>query len=52
MNKVGQNPINDKTTVGFSATTDIKRSDFGITAFLPDLNDEVHLEIGAEANKP
>jgi polyisoprenoid-binding protein YceI len=51
MNKVGKNTITDKLTAGFSATTTIKRSDFGINAFLPDVADEVKIDIGAEANK-
>lgn len=41
----GDNPFNKKTTVGFSATTTIKRSDFGINAALPLVSDEVDLEI-------
>jgi polyisoprenoid-binding protein YceI len=49
MNKVGKNPINEKMGVGFTATTTIKRSDFGINAFLPNLGDEVTIQIGAEA---
>ena len=49
LNKVGANPINNKMSVGFSATTTIKRSDFGINTFLPQLSDEVTIEIGAEA---
>lgn len=48
-NKEGKNPITDKPTVGFTATADIKRSDFGMNTMLPDLGDEVTLDIGAEA---
>lgn len=51
LNHVGKNPINDKQTVGFTASTTIKRSDFGMTALLPHLGDEVAIEIGAEANQ-
>ena len=49
LNKVGVNPINNKNTVGFTATGMIKRSDFGINTLLPDLGDDVTLQIGAEA---
>lgn len=49
LNKVGNNPINDRMTAGFTATTTLKRSDFGMNAYLPDLGDEVTIEIGAEA---
>ena len=51
MNKVGKNPISDKLTTGFTATTSLKRSDFGMTTLLPDVGDLVKIEIGAEANK-
>ena len=41
----GANPYNKKLTVGFSATTMIKRSDFGITTAIPLVSDAVELEI-------
>lgn len=41
----GNNPFNKKLTVGFSATTVIKRSDFGIETAIPLVSDEVELEI-------
>lgn len=50
-NQAAVNPISDKMTAGFSATTNIKRSDFGITTLLPGLADEVNLNIEAEAFK-
>ena len=51
LNKVGKNPITEKMTAGFTATTTIKRSDFGIKALLTDVGDEVKIEINAEAYK-
>jgi len=51
LNKIGENPITNKMSAGFSATTTIKRSDFGINTFLPGLGDEVKIEIEAEAHK-
>lgn len=51
INKIGRSPITHKMTVGFKATTTLKRSDFGINAYLPELGDEVQIEIGAEAFK-
>ncbi|MDR3442303.1 MAG: YceI family protein [Legionella sp.] len=48
-NKEAMNPINNKMTVGFSATATIKRSDFGMSSLLPALGDEVDLFVGAEA---
>lgn len=50
-NKIGENPINHKMSVGFSATGELKRSDFGMKAYLPALGDKVDLIIEAEANK-
>ena len=41
----GNNPYDKKLTVGFSATTTIKRSDFGIDTAIPLVSDEVELEI-------
>lgn len=49
LNKVGKNPVSDRMTAGFRATTELKRSDFGMKTLLPDLGDEVTIEIGAEA---
>ena len=49
LNKIGENMMKKKTA-GFSATTTIKRSDFGISAYLPMLGDEVKLYIESEAN--
>ena len=43
----GTNPLSKKATVGFSATTTIKRSDFGMTTPLPALGDTVDLRINA-----
>lgn len=50
-NKMGKNPINDKETAGFSASTTIKRSDFGIKSLLPEIGDKVKIEINVEASK-
>ena len=51
LNKAGVNPINNKETVGFTAKTNIKRSDFGINTLLPGLGDNVDINIEAEAYK-
>ncbi|KTC93045.1 MULTISPECIES: YceI family protein [Legionella] len=52
LNKVGKSPITDKMTVGFTASTTIKRSDFGMNTLIPQVGDEVKIQIGAEAFKP
>lgn len=49
LNSARISPITDKMTAGFSATTHLKRSDFGIKTLLPGLGDDVEIEIGAEA---
>lgn len=51
-NKMGENPITHKETIGFSANTQLNRSDFGIRTLLPDLGDQVKLDIEVEAYKP
>ena len=49
LNKIGTNMMGAKTA-GFSAYTIIKRSEFGIDTYVPDLGDEVTLYIESEAN--
>ena len=51
-NRVGLDKITKKQTAGFSATTTISRSDYGVTIFIPDLSDEVKMDIEAEAYLP
>jgi len=48
LNKSGVGMMTQKKTMGFSATTKIKRSDFGMTYALPGVSDEVKLEIESE----
>ena len=50
-NKAAVSPISNKDTVGFSATTLLKRSDFGITTLIPQVSDEVKINIETEAYK-
>lgn len=47
----GDNPYNKKATIGFSAETKIRRSDFGIAFGIPAVSDEVELEIHAAFEK-
>jgi len=49
LNRLGENMMKKKTA-GFSATATVKRSDFGMTSYLPGLGDEVKLDIESEAN--
>lgn len=50
VNQLGKNPITDKESIGFSANTKLKRSDFGMTTMLPGISDEVLLTIEIEAS--
>lgn len=45
----GQHPMFKKEVCGAEATTTIKRSDFGMTKYLPALGDDVKLLINVEA---
>jgi polyisoprenoid-binding protein YceI len=48
-NGVAQMPwAPDQDKIGFSATTTLKRSDFGMSAFIPNIGDEVEVIIEAE----
>ena len=49
LNKLAENMFK-KQTAGFTASTMIKRCDFGITTYLPNLGDEIKIEIESEAN--
>jgi polyisoprenoid-binding protein YceI len=49
LNKIGESPISKAKTAGFSATTVLKRSEFGINYALPGVSDEVAIAIEAEA---
>lgn len=41
----GVNPLDKSFTVGFEATSNIKRSDFGLSTYLPLIGDDVTLRI-------
>ncbi|HZU64855.1 MAG TPA: YceI family protein [Novosphingobium sp.] len=47
----GVNPLSKGFTVGFDATTSIKRSDFGVKTYLPMIGDKVTLRISAAFEK-
>jgi polyisoprenoid-binding protein YceI len=47
-NQAGIHPADQRYTVGFDGRAVIKRSDFGINAYLPQLGDEVSLRIEGE----
>lgn len=47
----GVNPLSKGYTVGFNATTALKRSDFGVKTYLPLIGDDVTLRISAAFEK-
>jgi polyisoprenoid-binding protein YceI len=46
--KVGSNPRTQLPTVGFEATATLKRSDFGLGAFVPQVSDEIRLQLTSQ----
>lgn len=51
MNQSGEHPMAKKPWAGFSATTQLKRSDYGLEKFAPFVSDEVDVQISIEAMK-
>lgn len=52
LNKAAEHPMSKQPTIGFDATTTLKRSDFGVGKFAPNVSDEVTLRITTEAAVP
>ena len=50
LNKTGEHPMSKAPTVGFDATTTIKRSEFGVGAYVPNVGDEIAIRITTEAS--
>jgi polyisoprenoid-binding protein YceI len=46
-NHAGENPLDHHFTVGFQAHGVVKRSEFGVSTYVPMVGDEVHLTISA-----
>src|SRR5262249_10308482 len=49
LNGAGEHPMLKVPAIGFDATTTIKRSDFGVGAYVPAVSDEVRIRITTEA---
>jgi polyisoprenoid-binding protein YceI len=47
--KIGTNPRTTLATVGFDAMTALKRSDFGLGRFVPQVSDEIQIHITSQA---
>jgi polyisoprenoid-binding protein YceI len=49
LNKIGKHPFTKKRSVGFSATTVIKRSEFGMKYGIGMVSDDIQIAIEVEA---
>ena len=52
LNKVGPHPMSKAQSIGFDATASIKRSDFGVGAYVPNVSDELSIRITTEGSVP
>ena len=52
INQVGPYPMGGRASAGFDASTTLKRSDWGIAAYVPNVSDEITLSISTEAHVP
>lgn len=52
INKTGVQPLAKREAAGFSATATIKRTDFGLGLYAPNVSDDVKLSITTEAIVP
>lgn len=51
VNKIGDHPMAKKPAAGFDASTVVKRSDFGMGNYVPNVSDEVKIHITTETLK-
>jgi polyisoprenoid-binding protein YceI len=49
INRIGINAVSEKPSVGFTATTTLKRSQFGLDAYSDLVNDEIAIQAQVEA---
>lgn len=52
LNKSGKHPMTGQSAIGFNATGTLKRSDFGLGAYVPNVSDEITLNITTEGAVP
>jgi polyisoprenoid-binding protein YceI len=50
VNKIGENKMMQTQTAGFDADATIKRSDWGVGAYVPAVSDEVKIHLTVSAN--
>lgn len=52
LNKTGEHPLGKRAAVGFDASTTIRRSDFGVDKYVPNVSDDITIRITTEAMVP
>jgi polyisoprenoid-binding protein YceI len=52
LNKVGPHPMTNAQSIGFDATGSLKRSDFGVAKYVPNVSDEITIRITTEGSVP
>lgn len=52
LNKAAEHPLGKRAAIGFDATATVKRSDFGLAKYVPNVSDEVQIRITTEAMVP
>jgi polyisoprenoid-binding protein YceI len=52
LNKQAEHPMMKTQAIGFDATATLKRSDFGVGAYVPNVSDEIRIRITTEAEVP
>jgi polyisoprenoid-binding protein YceI len=52
LNKIGPHPMSKAQSIGFDATASIKRSDFGVGAYVPNVSDAIKIRITTEGSVP
>lgn len=50
LNRIGKHPMSGAPSIGFDATGTLKRSDFGVSAYTPNVSDEITLHITTEGS--
>ncbi len=50
VNKIGDNPMLKAQSAGFDAETTLKRSDFGVSAYVPNVSDEIKVHITLDSH--
>ena len=50
LNRIGEHPMDKAPAIGFDATATLRRSEFGVGAYVPNVGDEITLRITTEAS--